>query len=185
HEADKWIIQTDASNAFNSVLRKPMLEQVAACTPALTGFVAKCYGERPASEFFQMDSGKRTKLECSRGVQQGDAMRPAVFCLPLRPVLMRVRGEYESQGVKAYAHLDNITIAAHEITPDTVGVVPFLEREFTARGIHLNPGKTVALAPKGHVPPPAEIALLAGVGVRIAGEEGIKVVRVPVGTDDF
>ena len=47
HEAG--IIQTDVSNAFNSVFRKPMLEQVAACAPALTGFVAKCYGERPAS----------------------------------------------------------------------------------------------------------------------------------------
>ena len=42
HEAGNWIIQTDASNAFNSVFWKPMLEQVAACKPALTGFVAKC-----------------------------------------------------------------------------------------------------------------------------------------------
>ena len=68
HEAGNWIIQKDASNAFNSVFRKPMLEQVAACTPALTGVVAKCYGERPASVFFQMDSAERTKLECVRGV---------------------------------------------------------------------------------------------------------------------
>ena len=44
HEAGNWIIQTDASNTFNSVFRKPMLEQVAVCTPALTGFAAKCYG---------------------------------------------------------------------------------------------------------------------------------------------
>lgn len=55
-EAGNWIIiQTDASNAFNSVLRMRMLEQVAACAPALTGFVAKCYGERTASAFFQID----------------------------------------------------------------------------------------------------------------------------------
>ena len=65
--------------------------------------------------FFQMDSGERTKLECSRGVQQGDAMGPALFCLPLRPVLTRVREEYESQGVEAYAYLDDITIAADKI----------------------------------------------------------------------
>ena len=45
-----------------------MLEKVAACTPALTRFVAKCYGERPASVFFQMDSEERTKLECYRRV---------------------------------------------------------------------------------------------------------------------
>ena len=88
-------------------------------------------------------------------------MGPVLFCLPLGPVLTRVREEYESQGIEAYAYLDNITIAAHEISPGTVGVVPFHERELTARGIHLNPGKMVALSPKGHVPAPEEISLLA------------------------
>ena len=156
NEAGNCMIQTDASNAFNSVFRKPMLEQVAACTPALTAFVAKCYGERPASVCFQMDSGERTKLECARGVQQGDTMGPAQFCLPLRPVLTRVREKYESQGVEAYAYLDDITIAADKISTGTVGVVPFLERELIARGIHLGPGKTVSLAPKGHVLTPEE-----------------------------
>ena len=41
NEAGNCMIQTDASNAFNSVFRKPMLEQVATGTPAPTGFVAK------------------------------------------------------------------------------------------------------------------------------------------------
>ena len=95
HAAGNRIIQTDASNAFNSVFRKPMLEQVAACTPAFTGFVVKCYGEKPASVVFQIDSGERTKLECSRGVQEGDAKGPVLFCLPLRPALTKVREEYE------------------------------------------------------------------------------------------
>ena len=45
-----------------------------------------------------MDSGERTKLECSRGVQQGNAMGAALFCLPLWPVLVKVREGYESQG---------------------------------------------------------------------------------------
>ena len=117
-----------------------MLEQVAACTPAFTGFVANRYAERPASVFFHMDSREQTKIDCPRGVQQGDVMGPALFCLPLRPALMRVREEYKSQGIEAYAYLDGIAIAAHEISPGTVGVVPFLERELTARGVHLNPG---------------------------------------------
>ena len=73
------------------------------------------------------------------------------------------------------------TLPSHE----TVEVVPFLERELTARGINLNPGKTDALAPKGHVPTPEEIWLLSGVGARIADEGGIKVVGVPVGSDEF
>lgn len=49
YEAGDWITKTGAPNALNSVLRKLMLEQVAFCTPALTGFAAKCYGERRTS----------------------------------------------------------------------------------------------------------------------------------------
>ena len=64
-------------------------------------------------------------------------------------------------------------------------MVSILERELTARGVHLNPGKTVALTPKGHVPTPEDISLLAGVGIRIADEGGIKVVRAPVVSDEF
>ena len=64
--------------------------------------------------------------------------------------------------------------------------MPFLERELTARAINLNSTNKVALAPKGHVPAPEETLRLAGeVGVRIAGEGGIKVIWVPVGTDEF
>ena len=100
-------------------------------------------------------------------------------------MLTRAREEYESQGVEDYAYLDEITTAAHEIPRGTVGVVPFLQRELTARGIHLIPGKTVALAPKEHVPTPEETSLLAGVGVHNADEGGIKVAGVPVGTDEL
>ena len=91
-------------------------------------------------------------------------MKPALFCQPLRPVLTRVREEYESQGVEAYAYLDDITIVSHEISPGTVGVVPFLERELTARGINLNPEKTITLAPKGHVPTPEDLSLFGRSG---------------------
>ena len=136
-----------------------MLEQVAGCTPGLTGFVAKCYGERPAVVFFPMESG-------------------------LRPVLMRARDGYESKGVEAYTYHDDSIVAAHDVTPGTMGGVPFVERELTRRGIHFNPGETVASASPGQVPMPVEISRVAEVGVRIADEGGIKVVGVPVGTDE-
>lgn len=104
---------------------------------------------------------------------------------PLRPVRTRIREEYELHGVEAYAYLHDITIAAHDISPGTVEVIPFLVRELTERGVHLNPGKTIALDPKGNVLTPEDVSLLAGVGVRILGEGGVKVVGISVGTDDF
>ena len=43
----------------------------------------------------------------------------------------------------------------------------------------------MALPPKGHVPTLEQIALLEGIGVRIAEWGGVKVVGVPVGTDGY
>lgn len=66
-----------------------------------------------------------------------------------------------------------------------VAVVPFPERELTARGVHLNPGKAVALDTQGHVTAPEEISLLTRVGSRITDETGIKVMGIPINTDGF
>ena len=63
-------------------------------------------------------------------------------------------------------------------------VVPFLQRELSNIGIAINPSKTAALPPKGHVPTPEQIDLLEGIGVRIAERGGMKVVGVPVDTDE-
>ena len=66
-----------------------------------------------------------------------------------------------------------------------MGVVPFLQQELANIGIAINPNKTVALPPKGHVPTLDEIALLEGIDVRIAERGGVKVVGVPIGTDAY
>ena len=78
--------------------------------PALTPFVEKCYGERPAPVFFQKDSGERQKIEFANGVHQGDAMGPALFCMSLLPVLKRIREEFEPRGVEAFTYFDDISI---------------------------------------------------------------------------
>ena len=67
----------------------------------------------------------------------------------------------------------------------TVDLVSFLQRELTSIGIALTPSKTVALPPKEHVPTLEEVALLEGVDVRIAERGGVKVVGVPIGTDEY
>ena len=162
-----------------------MLAEAATCVPAFTPFVAKCYGEMSAHVFFQMESGERRKIDCSSGVQQGDAIGPALFCMPLLPVLKRTRAEFEPRGVKGFAYLDDINIGMVEITPDTVEMLPFLQRELFNIGIAINPSKTVALPPKGHVPTPELIALVEGIGVSIAERGGVKVVEAPNGTDEY
>ena len=87
-----------------------MLAEETTCVPALTPSVAKYYGEMAAPVFFQMESGERRKIDCYSGVQQGDAMEPALFCMPLLPVLKRTRAEFEPRGVEAFACLDGISL---------------------------------------------------------------------------
>ena len=71
HETSNWLVLTDCSNAFNTVKRKAVLAEAANCVPALTPFVAKCYGTRPADVFFRMDSGETRTIACSSGVHRG------------------------------------------------------------------------------------------------------------------
>ena len=70
-----------------------------------------------------------------------------------------------------------------EVSIDTVGVVPFLQRELANIEIAINPNKTLALPPKGHVPTLDE--LLEGIDVRITERGGVKVVGVPIGTGAY
>ena len=95
HETGNCLVRTDCSNAFNTVKRTAVLEEVGNYLPALTPLVAKCYGIRPADVFFRMHSGETRTIACSSGVQQGDPMGPAMFCLVLRPGLKRFRQEFE------------------------------------------------------------------------------------------
>ena len=138
---------TDCSSAFNTVKRTAVLAETGFCVPALIPFVAKCYGERSAPVFFQMESGERRKVVCSSGVQSEGAIGPALFCMPLLAVLKQIRADFEPRRVEAFVYLDDVSIEMVEITPDTVEVVPFLERELSNIVID-----THALLPKGHVP---------------------------------
>ena len=131
-----WLILADCSNVFKAVKRTAVLTGVGTCVPVLTPVVAKCYGERFAPMFFQMDSGERRKIDCSSGAPQGDAVGPALFCMPLLPVLNRTPEEFEPKGVEAFAYLDEVSIGMVEVTSDTVGVVPFLQRAGHRRYCH-------------------------------------------------
>ncbi|CAN0583978.1 unnamed protein product, partial [Laminaria digitata] len=63
-----------------------------ASSHAVTGQVQR---HKTTRRVFQMDTGVARTIACSSGVQQGDPMGPAMFCLALRPGLKRFRQELE------------------------------------------------------------------------------------------
>ncbi|CAN0592776.1 unnamed protein product, partial [Laminaria digitata] len=96
-----------------------------------------------------MDSEETRTIACSSGVQQGDPMGPAMFCLALRPGLKRFRQEFEGEGVEAFAYMDDVSLGLMGITANTVRAFTFLRRELDDIGIVVSPAKTVALPLKG------------------------------------
>ncbi|CAN0368478.1 unnamed protein product [Laminaria digitata] len=130
-----------------------------------------------------MDSEETRTIACSSGVQQGDPMGPAMFCLALRPGLKRFRQEFEGEGVEAFVYMDDVSLGLMGITANTVRAFAFPRREPDDIGIVVSPAKTVALPPKGHAPMAEKISLLESVDVRIADEGRVTVVSVPIGTE--
>ncbi|CAN0468226.1 unnamed protein product, partial [Laminaria digitata] len=92
-----------------------------------------------------VQDGKHTIIICSSGVQQGDPMGPAMFCLALRPGLKQFRQEFEGEGVEAFAYMDDVSLGLTGITANTVRAFAFLRRELDDIGIVVNAAKTVAL----------------------------------------
>lgn len=101
HEAKNWLVFADCSNVFNTVRRTAVLVEATTCVPALTPFVAKCYDEISASVFFQMDSGEGREFACSGGVQQGNAMGPALSCMSLLSLLKRAPRGVRAKGCRS------------------------------------------------------------------------------------
>ena len=153
--------------------------------PALTPFVAKCYGTQSADVLFTMDSGENRTIHWSSGVQHGDSMGPAMSCLALRPGLKRFREECEREGVEAVAYMDDVSLGLMGMTANTIRAFTSLRRELENIGIVVNTSKTVALPPNDHAPTAEEISRLESVDVRVTDEGGVTVVGVPIGTDEY
>ena len=184
HETGNWLVLADCSNAFNTVKRTAVLAEAANRVPALTPFVAKCYGTRPADVFFRVDSGKTRTITSSSGVRQRDPMGPGMFCLAFRPGLKRFREEFKKEGVEAFAYMDDVSPGLMRIAADTIRAFAFLRWELEDIGIVVNRAKTIALPSKGYASTAEEILLLESFDVRIAGEGGATVVGVPISTDE-
>ena len=177
----EWVdISMDIKNAFNTVHRSSMFQEVVATFPQLYAFTKLCYGCSPVLQF-RMQGGGEVEygevLSCE-GAQQGDPLGPLYYALAMHPVIKQVAREYPS--CLAVALLDD----AHILGPagDAFGAYGRFLQLARERGGEVVPAKSLVYSPRGDVSVfPEGMALNRDTGLRHTFSP---VLKVPVSLDD-
>lgn len=85
HKSIRIFLKIDIKNAFNEIRRDAMLNEIKKNIPELFRFVEQCY-RQPSNVYY----GEHLILS-QLGVQQGDPLGPALFCLTLQRVISTLK----------------------------------------------------------------------------------------------
>ena len=136
----RWILLIDFSNAFNSVSREHMFQEVRAFLPGLSSWVESCYSIEPHLLFG--DHSLRSRC----GVQQGDPLGPLGFAITLQPIVERIKREIPSLLCNTWYLDDGVLCGTPE---DLVAALKIIEEEGPPRGLYLNRHKSLLYIPPG------------------------------------
>ena len=135
----KHVLLIDFSNAFNSVSRQHLFQEVRSNIPSLSHWIECSYGSQP---FLLLDD-KIIKSCC--GVQQGDPLGPLGFSLVLQPIIQKIRNQVPNLKVNAW-YLDDGTLCGSPA--DLAQALDIIESEGPSCGLHL---KISSLHPSEHI----------------------------------
>lgn len=128
-ETDWGVLQVDLANAFNSVDRAVLLEQVAARVPTLSSWAQYCY--KGHSHLYLGGF----PLSSQQGVQQGDPLGPLLFSLAWHKV---VEALPRSLVINSWYLDDGHLVGTEE---DLKAALSIIEKEGQMMGIKLNANK--------------------------------------------
>ena len=170
---NKWLLQLDLENAFNSVSRTHVLSEVARLLPDCLAWAVTCYGTASNLQF-----GK-SSLSSSSGVQQGDPFAGICFALVLQPVVATIEAEVPTLAANVWLHDDGSAVGTEE---ELRSVVAIVKRDGPQRGLHLQPDKSTVWSPSPLAP---GIKDPLRCGIKQVEESGIKLLGAPIGSDEF
>ena len=130
---NKWVLQVDMENAFNSISREAMLEETRHYCPKLSAWVEYCYGNS-SHLFFGAH-----RLCSSTGPQQGDPLASLLFSLVLHAFIESINEICHNLLLNAWILDDGIIIGPRE---DLQRVFDLLTTSGPEVGLFLNAGKS-------------------------------------------
>ena len=139
------VLRADCRNAFNTLSRRPIMQQLREHFPELLPLVGQFYLSAGGLHFRGAD-GERVLLHSITGVQQGDPLGPFLFALGIHPALQAVQRRFPT--VHLLAFLDDV----HLVGPQGAVCAAFaaLRREFAAIGLQTRADKNHVWTPSGH-----------------------------------
>ena len=163
------LLKIDFKNAFNSLSRKFMLLAVKEFMPDLLPFSMFCYADHTPLRYQQHE------ISSQRGVQQGDALGPLLFCLALRKITSSIN--HHCSFVRNY--MDDVTACG-----DIESLESFFAQLATASadaGLQINESKCELWGENILIPDSSALEKLP-----IAEwSEGIILLGSPIGSDAF
>lgn len=127
------ILSLDLANAFNTISRKFIIDQVNKHFPLLNNWIWQCYGS-PSHLLIR----GRPLLSSASGVQQGDPLGPFLFSLALHPVLSKLK----TDTTHPLAYMDDIYLTGK---PDgIVSLLHTISEGLAPLKLRINPTKSWA-----------------------------------------
>ena len=134
----KHILLVNFSNAFNSVSRQVLFEEVRSQIPSLSAWMECSYGSQPI-----LLLNNYSILSCCR-VQQGDPLGPLGFSLALHPIVRKIKEQVPGLVINAW-YLDDGTLCGSPA--DLARALSIIESDGPSYGLFLNRAKSLIYIP--------------------------------------
>ena len=134
----RWFLLLDFQNAFNSINRELMFEEIRHCIPSPSAWMEACYSQHLLQ--LHLDT-----IHSCCVVQQSDSLGPLGFALTLHPVVERNKAEVPSLTLNAWFLNDGTLVGSPR---DLSTAVHIIERDGPSLGLNLNRSKSLLFIPE-------------------------------------
>jgi Reverse transcriptase (RNA-dependent DNA polymerase) len=131
NNSNKVLVLLDFKNAFNSIGRDAMFQQVRLHAPSISPWVEYCYQQ--GAVLYAGDACLASEM----GVQQGDPLGPLLFALTIQPILVKVQQECQLDFFRWY--LDDGTIGGN--VAEVANATRIIQQECARIGLQMNEAK--------------------------------------------